>query len=557
VSRWVSRRAGHRAGLAALAVAGILAATVTPPATPAATARPEAARGAETPAGADAPAPVRAGPAILGVGSTYVGLAMQSWVSAAQSRGIRVNYTPTGSPDGLNRYNARTVAFAGTEAEFSSIGMSDSVSRGYQYIPDIAGAVAIMYNVDDRAGREVDYLHLSRSTVARIFMGDITKWSDPAITADNKGVLRLPDEPINVVYRSSPSGTTALFYDFVQHIEPQRFAAWANRNGLPTNIRITDLGAGTFAPKTHGINDSAGMAQYVASGQGRWSIAYDEFGYAKTFGANAAWIQNQSGNWVLPYAENISAALDSARLRPDLSQELSGVYVSPNRLAYPISAYSYIVSQCAPSGSRATCKGNYTNGEAETLTAFLDHIACDGQIHAAEMGYSPLPPNLSQEVVNSIGRMNGTGAPKRLTAANCSNPRFHGSLGSGSQSPPNPLENVPDQTGQGDGGGGNGGNGDGEGGGGDDGGGGDASATTTVPGATTTTERSAGAGRDGGADAVGGGSGDWRDAEPTSYDGEKPDPLGKGPMVILLGLLATPPIFGTLWRRMRPPQVSG
>ncbi|HEV7757868.1 MAG TPA: substrate-binding domain-containing protein, partial [Acidimicrobiales bacterium] len=316
------RRAGRRVGLAALAMAGILAATVTPPATPAATARPEAASGAE--------APDRAAPAILGVGSTYVGLAMQSWVSAAQSRGIRVNYTPTGSPDGLNRYNARTVSFAGTEAEFSSIGMSDSVSRGYQYIPDIAGAVAIMYNVDDRAGRKVDYLHLSRSTVARIFMGDITRWSDPAITADNKGVLRLPDEPINVVYRSAPSGTTALFYDFVQHIEPQRFAAWASRNGLPTDIRITDLGAGTFAPKTHGINDSAGMAQYVASSQGRWSIAYDEFGYAKTFGANAAWIQNGAGKWVLPYAENISAALESARLRPDLSQELSGVYASKN-----------------------------------------------------------------------------------------------------------------------------------------------------------------------------------------------------------------------------------
>jgi phosphate transport system substrate-binding protein len=555
-------RRGRRALLAGAVVSGIVAATLAPASTPAATARPEVPAAAAGAAGAAEAAgnlaAAQASPAILGVGSTYVGLAMQSWVSTAQSRGIRVNYNPTGSPDGLNRYNARTVVFAGTEAEFSSIGMSDSVSRGYQYIPDIAGAVAIMYNVEDRAGREVDYLHLSRSTVARIFMGDITHWDDAAITNDNKGVLRMPHQPINVVYRSSPSGTTALFYDFVQSIEPNRFRTWAGRHGLPTNVRITDLGAGTFAPKTHGINDSAGMAQYVASGAGRWSIAYDEFGYAKTFGANAAWIQNQAGKWVLPYAENISAALESARLRPDLSQELSGVYVSRNPLAYPISAYSYIVSQCAPSGSRRTCKGNYSDGENNTLGRFLDFIACDGQIHAAEMGYSPLPPKLSQEIMNSIGRMNGGAAPKQLTARNCSNPRFHGSLGQGSASPPNPLENVPDQTGNGGGGGGGGGGGDGggSGDGGDGGGGGPGSGsdTTAAGGATTTTtEQGAGAGRDGGADAVGGGSGEWRDAEPTSYEGDKPEPLDRLPMVILLGLLATPPLFGTLWRRLTKP----
>ena len=189
---------GRRALVAALAATGALAATLAP-------GSPPAAARADAPAVAErAAAPAQTGPAILGVGSTYVGLAMQSWVSTAQSRSIRVNYTPTGSPDGLNRYNARTVAFAGTEAEFSSIGMSDSVSRGYQYIPDIAGAVAIMYNVDDRAGRPVDYLHLSRQTIARIFMGEITHWDDAAITNDNRGVLRLPHQPINVVYRSSP-----------------------------------------------------------------------------------------------------------------------------------------------------------------------------------------------------------------------------------------------------------------------------------------------------------------------------------------------------------------
>ena len=49
---------------------------------------------------------------------------------------------------------------------------------------------------------------------------------------------------------------------------------------------------------------------------GMWSIGYDEFGYAKIYGAAAAWVQNASGQWVLPYAENISAALESAHAAP-------------------------------------------------------------------------------------------------------------------------------------------------------------------------------------------------------------------------------------------------
>ena len=39
----------------------------------------------------------------------------------------------------------------------------------------------------------------------------------------------------------------------------------------------------------------------------------------------------------------------------------------------------------------------------ETLAKWMRYIACEGQINMAHIGYSPLPPNLSQEVANSIG----------------------------------------------------------------------------------------------------------------------------------------------------------
>src|SRR5262249_46347655 len=205
-------------------------------------------------------------------------------------------------------------------------------------------------------------------------------------------------------YRAGQSGTTALFYDFIANVAPDLFGPWASKNQLPTNVRIIQLDSSPgFAPHTLALSGSDQIAQYVASGNGKWSIAYDEFGYAKTYGAPAAWVQNASGTFVQPYAQNISAALESATLRPDLSQELSGAYNSSNPDACPISPYSYIVTQCAKAADRPTCKGPYPNaGISETLAKWLRYVACDGQVNMARIGYSPLPPNLSQEVANAI-----------------------------------------------------------------------------------------------------------------------------------------------------------
>ena len=72
------------------------------------------------------------------------------------------------------------------------------------------------------------------------------------------------------------------------------------------------------------------------------------------------------------------------------------------------------MTQCAPSPDRATCKGAYSNpGITATFAKWLRYIACDGQVNMAAIGYSPLPPNLSQEIANAIARMQGNGATPR------------------------------------------------------------------------------------------------------------------------------------------------
>jgi phosphate transport system substrate-binding protein len=499
---------------------------------------------------------------VNGTGSTYVGLAMKQWTAEGQSLGLEVNYTQTGSPDGLSRFNGGQVDFAATEAEFASLSQIFDVARGFQYVPDVAGAIAVMYNVDDLSNRPVDYLHLSRATVAKIFLGEITHWDDAQIAAENRPAnLRLPHEPINVVYRSGESGTTALFYDFVREMEPDLYSAWLARNRLPNGRIIALDSAPGFAPKTQALSGSDQIAQYLGSDAGKWSIAYDEFGYAKVYGANSAWIENESGSWVLPYAENISAALDSATLRPDLSQELRGVYRSANPLTYPISAYSYLVAQCQDPGDRPTCRGPYANaGVAGTLTKWMRYIACEGQVSMAQLGYSPLPPVLSQEMANSIGRMNGVPA-ETLDANNCANPRFRGSLGAGATSPPDPYLGLPGfdpgPGGPGDpsaaesgpggaapagGPGGSGTNGPASG----------ASGATGTNAASSTSgdaAASAGAGRLGsGASSIAGGSTDWRAVAPVAYARALIEPTS-WPLLIFLAVLAVPVLAATAIRR--------
>jgi phosphate transport system substrate-binding protein len=487
---------------------------------------------------------------INGSGSSYVGLAMQQWVADATTNGLQTNYLPTSSPQGLQAYGTSTIDFAGTEAEFSALGKQDpGAGRGYQYVPDVAGAVAIMYNVDDPSGKPLKSLHLSRVTVAKIFMGLITSWDDPAITADNKG-YPLPAQPITVVYRSGESGTTALFYDFVAHVAPNEFAAWAAKNQLPTDVRIISLPQ-TFAPKTVAQGSSDQIAQFTGSGAGKWSISYDEFGYAKTYNVPAAWIQNESGEYVQPYAQNIAAALKSATLRQDLSQELSGVYVSKDPAAYPISAYSYMVTQCAADGARPTCKGAYASpGITETLAKWLRYIACDGQANMAAIGYSPLPPNLSNEIAKSIARMQG-GAPEVLTADNCANPTFTGSVGKAPPPPADPIKNVaPRAAGAGVAGGAGGGAGAG---GAKSGAGAGTNTATTVAGATdpgAVAEDPAAASEElaVGADGVtasGAAAGAYRATSPVGYD--RPDTANGFPLAILfvLALIIIPPVIGS------------
>ncbi|MEU3624426.1 phosphate ABC transporter substrate-binding protein [Amycolatopsis coloradensis] len=482
---------------------------------------------------------------ITGSGSSYVGPAMNDWQNGATSRGIPVNYSATNSPAGVNQYGDRTVDFGGTEAEVSSLiaaggGGLSAQTRGYQYVPDVAGAVAVMYNVKDQGGKRVDYLHLTREVIGRIFTRDITRWNDQAITATNGG-KPLPDQPITLVGRTGQSGTTALFYDFIAHAAPDAYSRFVSRNvgngmgNLPAGVRPIQLpGQGPDAEWYRLLADSDQIAKSVASGSIPFSIAYDEFAYAQLYKVPAAWVRNGAGQYTQPYAENIAAALKHAELRPDLSQKLDKVYSNTDPKSYPISAYSYVMMPCT--SGRDTCRGGYGDqGKTDTITAFLEHVACDGQVNMARIGYSPLPPNLSQEIMNSNARLTGKPA-KQLNPGNCGNPTFHGSLGAGAASPPDPLVTAGIITPNGKPASGPGATA------------GPSAAPSAGPASGDKTSTTA-AGPD--EESAGGGSKNWREAAPAAYDEGGFGGFGGWAALVLFVAIVAPLVVRGVIRKVR------
>lgn len=463
---------------------------------------------------------------MTGAGSTYAALAIQQWIGDAKRSGLNFSYNTNGSPAGVQFYLASTIDFAATEAEIGSVNDGNTnTSKSYQYIPDVAGATAFMYNLHDAAGRQITGLKLTRDVIAAIFTGEITSWNDPAITSQNGGV-RFQEDTIKVVVRSERSGTTGLFYDFVQNIAPARFARFKQRQNIPdlNGARVIQIPT-PYPPNWTGIEGSDKIAQTIASSAGAGMIGYDEFGYAIAFHAQSAYVQNAAGKWVQPYAANISKALERAELNPDLTQRLGKVYTSSDPLAYPVSAYSYIMTPCAPAADRNTCKSPYyDDAKAQQMAKWLDYIACDGQVKMAQIGYSPLPTNLSQEIQNSITRMSPKTKGRQLNASNCRNPRFTGGLGAGSTGPPPPSNTNKKNTNP------------------------NASAS-----ANPSASNSASAANQNGSDidSVGGGSGKWRDDKPVAYGGASPGGVSWLTAILLLLLVGIPPLVAAGVQRIR------
>ncbi len=349
---------------------------------------------------------------ITGTGSTWSQNALDQWRSnVAKNYGMTVNYTGVGSTSGRRDFIQGSVDFAISEIPFQAKPEDGSApekpASGYAYLPIVAGGTSFMYNLKI-SGKRVTNLRLSGATIAKIFTGAITNWNDPAIQADNPA-LAMPNKQIVPVIRSDGSGTSA---QFTLWMATQYSSIW--KTGMTSQFP-------SFG-NSKAQKGSDGVAGYVSQDYGEGAITYVEYSYAKKAGFPVAKVLNRAGYYVEPTASSVAVAMMQAKINTDksspnyLTQILTGVYNDPDRRAYPLSSYSYMIVPTQVAGIFNADKG-------KTLGAFLRYVLCGGQQQADTLGYSPLPMNLVKAGSDQIARIPGAGNTG-IDINSCSNPTF-------------------------------------------------------------------------------------------------------------------------------------
>ena len=108
-------------------------------------------------------------------------------------------------------------------------------------------------------------LTLDGPTLAKIFLGEIKTWDDPAIKKLNPNA-KLPSQAIAIVHRSDGSGTTYNFAYYLAEVSPD----WKTKVGVNTSVQW---------PSGIGAKGNEGVANNVGNTKG--SIGYVEYAYAK------------------------------------------------------------------------------------------------------------------------------------------------------------------------------------------------------------------------------------------------------------------------------------
>jgi phosphate transport system substrate-binding protein len=276
------------------------------------------------------------GTSINGAGSTFVAPLVNKWINpVASALGITLNYNAIGSTGGVIAITTKQADFGASDAPLTQF--NPTCTTCVQIAWALA-ATSVIYNMHG-----LQFLRMSGPVLAKIYMGKITKWNDPAIKALNPG-KNLPSENITVVHRSDGSGTSYNFTDFLSHVS----AAWNSQYGTGTSV--------SWWPGSLGVPKSSGVANAVKTTPG--AIGYVDVDYAVVNHLGFFRIKNKSGNYVLPKLPGIRAA---AQLQTHPNKDGSLSIVNPPKskkyaYAYPISTYTYIDVQKSSGAKAAALK---------------------------------------------------------------------------------------------------------------------------------------------------------------------------------------------------------
>ena len=303
---------------------------------------------------------------ISGAGATFPYPIYAKWADTYKKQtGVGLNYQSIGSGGGIKQITNKTVTFGATDAPMKG---EDLAKHGLIQFPAVMGGIVPVANLD---GIKPGELTLDGQTLARIFLGEIKMWNDPAITKLNPNA-KLPNQAIAIVHRSDGSGTTFNFAYYLAEVSPE----WKSKVGVNTALQW---------PAGIGAKGNEGVANNVANTKG--SIGYVEYAYAKQNKLTYTKMINKDGKAVSPDMEAFQAAAANADWK---SQPGYGVILAnqPGEKSWPMTAATWILMYKQPSDPATS---------AEALK-FFSWAFKNGTKAAEELDYVPMPTNVVADI---------------------------------------------------------------------------------------------------------------------------------------------------------------
>jgi phosphate transport system substrate-binding protein len=303
---------------------------------------------------------------ISGAGATFPYPIYAKWADAYKKEtNVGLNYQSIGSGGGIKQIKAKTVTFGATDAPLPGKELDES---GLIQFPMVMGGIVPVINIE---GIKSGDIVLDGPTLAKIFMGEIKTWTDPAIIKLNPSA-KLPAQAIAVVHRSDGSGTTFNFAYYLSEVS----ADWKSKVGANTSVEW---------PVGIGAKGNEGVANNVAQTKG--SIGYVEYAYAKQNKLTYTKMVNKDGKTVEPTSTTFQAAAANANWS---SQPGYGVILAnqPGAQSWPMTAATWILMYKKPQDTAAA---------GEALKFFAWSYEKGGKM-AEDLDYIPMP----KAVVDSV-----------------------------------------------------------------------------------------------------------------------------------------------------------
>ncbi len=303
---------------------------------------------------------------LSGAGASFPAPVYQKWTYdySQANANTTVTYQSVGSGAGINQIKSGTVDFAGSDSPLTLEAQQEAELLQF---PMLTGGVVVIVNLP---GVKDGQLKLSRKVLSDIYLGNITKWSHPAIKACNPG-MRIPGMKISVVRRADSSGTSFIFTNYLSKISSE----WKEEVGQGSSVKW---------PVGQGGNKNPGVCNAVKTIMG--AIGYTEYTYAVEAKIPVAQLENNSGKYITPTPATFAASAASA----DWSKS-KGFYMEltniPGDKAWPITAVTYILLRNdTPAATRAELK------------KYFMWCYTQGAKSASELHYIPLPASVVAEV---------------------------------------------------------------------------------------------------------------------------------------------------------------